>query len=112
MRDKQNVRAELEHLEAERERRIDAKVAEGAAVREELVVVLRGVDNEVEDAKAARLSELRGKGEKREFIFDVTCIVTGVVRSTEINKPQPSTVDDYRPDYSYSTHRRTYGPTK
>ena len=106
--DPEKLKAALEQLEAERERRIEARVAEDRAIREPLVVILRGVDNEVEDAKAARLAELRAKGEKREIIFDCTCIATGVPRSLEINKPQPA--DDYRPDYG--SHLKTYEDKK
>ena len=100
----------LEQLEAERERRIEQRVAEGKAVRESLVVVLRGADNEVEDAKASRLAELRARGEQREVVFDTTCIVTGVSRSLEINRPQPHAAEDDKPDYT--SHLKTYGPTK
>jgi hypothetical protein len=96
-------------LEAERERRIEAKVAEDKAIREPLVVVLRGHDDEVESAKAARLAELRAAGEKREVIFDCTRIITGVPRSLEVYKPQPRTTDD-KPDYT--SHLKTYEDTK
>src|SRR5262249_30679972 len=101
----EKLAAALAQLESERDRRIDVKVAEDKAIREPLVVVLRGVDGEVESAKAARLAELRAKGEKREIIFDCTCIVTVVPRSSDPNKAQPGVADD-KPDYT--SHLKRY----
>src|SRR5262245_14189658 len=94
-------------LEAERERRIEAKVAEDKAIREPLIVVMGGpedIDAKVEDARAARVAELRGAGEKREVVFDQTTIITGVPRSPRNYGPQAA---DDKPDYT--SHLKTYG---
>jgi len=108
--DPEKVALALKTLEAERERRIDAKVAEDKAIREPLVVVLGGPDDaKVESARAARLAELRGAGEKREVVFDQTTIITGVPRSSGVYKPQPRTGDD-KPDYT--SHLKIYDDTK
>jgi hypothetical protein len=106
----EKLKAALEQLEAERERRIEARVAEDKAIREPLVVVLGGsedIDAKVEGARAARLAELRGKGEKREVVFDKQVIITGVPRSPKAYRSQPA---NDKPDYS--SHLKTYEDTK
>jgi hypothetical protein len=74
--------AAIERLEAERQRRIEEKVAKGEAVRVPLCVVASDPDQaaaEVEDAKAHAIARLRKAGEQREVIFDEPLvIVTGV----------------------------------
>jgi len=105
----------LQALEVERDRRIDAKVAEDKAIREPLIVVTGGPDDldaKVESARAERLAELRGNGEKREVVFDTQVIITGVPRSprnygTAESEAQPR---DDKPDYT--SHLKSYGPTK
>jgi hypothetical protein len=114
--DPKKLDAALAALEAERERRVEAKVAEDKAIREPLVVVLGGpedLDAKVESARAARLAELRAAGEKREVIFDCQTIITGVRRSgrdfdveraSSIGGAQPG-IDD-KPDYT--SHLKRY----
>ena len=104
--DPEKLKAALEHLESERERRIQAKVAEDKAIRQPLVVVLGGpedMDAKVESAKAARLAELRGAGEKREVVFEKQVIITGVPRSPRNYETQSA---DERPDYG--SHLKKY----
>ena len=113
----ERLAAALEQLEAERERRIEARVAEDKAIREPLVVVLGGpedVDAKVESAAAARLAELRAAGEKREVIFDCQKIITGVrrpgrdfnvERAASIGETQSHAADE-KPDYG--SHLRRY----
>ena len=100
------LKAALAQLEAERERRIEAKVTDDKAIREPLIVVTGGpedIDAKVEDARAARLAELRD--EKREVIFDTQVIITGVPRGDIRYDKQNS--DKYKPDYT--SHLRTHG---
>src|SRR5262249_15033815 len=109
--DPEKLKAALEQLEAERERRIEAKVAEDKAIREPLVVVSgddKGIDAKVESARAARLAELRGAGEKREVVFDRLTIITGVPRSSGVYEPQPH-AEDQKPSADFSEHRRMTG---
>ena len=106
--DPEKLALALEQLEAERERRIEAKVAEDKAIRDPLVVVLGGpqeLDAKVESAKAARLAELRGAGEKREVVFEKQVIITGVPRSPRNYETQPPAAD-LRPDYT--SHLKRY----
>jgi|SRR6516162_1175070 hypothetical protein len=110
--DPEKLKAALSQLEAERERRIEAKVAEDKAIREPLIVVLGGseeIDAKVESARAARLAELQGAGEKREVVFEKQVIITGVPRSPKTYEMQPRAAED-KPDYG--SHLKTYGPTK
>jgi hypothetical protein len=107
--DPEKLKAALKALVAERERRIEAKVAEDKAIREPLIVVLGGsedVDAKVESARAARLAELRGAGEKREVVFEKQVIITGVPRSPKNYEAQPRAAED-KPDYT--SHLKTYG---
>jgi hypothetical protein len=81
------VAAAIERLEAEKQLRIDEKVAKGEAVRVQIYPVLDdpeefGAESEqIESAKADKLAELRAAGETREIIFYVEAISTGVPRS-------------------------------
>ncbi|OLB78716.1 MAG: hypothetical protein AUI16_02975 [Alphaproteobacteria bacterium 13_2_20CM_2_64_7] len=88
--DKDIAAAAIERLEAERQRRIDEKVAQGTVVRAPLYVVVSDpeqVEAEVEGAKADKLAELRQAGETREIIFDEPfVIITGVPRSPDFEK--------------------------
>ena len=43
----------------------------------------------VEQAKADKLAELRAAGDQREVVFDVTMVVTGVVRHGEATETEP-----------------------
>jgi hypothetical protein len=106
--DPEKLAIALSQLEAERERRIEAKVAEDKAIREPLIVVLGGpedIDAKVEGARAARLAKLRG--EKREVVFDTQVIITGVPRSPRNYGSQPA---DDKPDYT--SHLKSYKDTK
>jgi hypothetical protein len=85
--DPAKLRAVLEQLEIERQRRIDERVEKGEAVRVPPIVV--GVPSSVAAEKARRLAELRAAGETREVIFGLKpddgsyateVIVTGVPR--------------------------------
>jgi hypothetical protein len=91
--DKKNIAAAaIARLEAEKQRRIDEKVARGEAVRvDPLGVLVFGVASDeqiaaaVAGAKAKRIAELRAAGETREIFFDespddISVIVTGVPR--------------------------------
>jgi hypothetical protein len=116
MSEAEKLKLALAQLEEERERRIEAKVAEDRAIREPLVVVLGGpedMDAKVEDARKARLAELRGAGEKREVVFDQTTIITGVPRSPKAygeSRPADGTPESDKPDYT--SHLKTYEDTK
>ena len=76
----------LARLEAEREQRLAEKVEAGEIVSVALSVVV-GTESQlaaaVEQAKTNKLAELRGAGETREIVFDVTMVVTGVCRPGE-----------------------------
>jgi hypothetical protein len=82
--------AAIERLEAEKQRRIDEKVANGSAVRVPLYVVvcdLEQVEAEIESAKADKLAELRAAGEQREIIFEEPMVIdTGVPRHEDFGK--------------------------
>jgi hypothetical protein len=82
--DKAIAAAAIERLEAEKQRRIDEKVAKGEAVRVPLYVVVNDPGQEaaeIESAKADKLAELRKAGERREVVWDEPLvIITGVPR--------------------------------
>jgi hypothetical protein len=105
--------AAIAKLEAEKQSRIEEKIAKGEAVRVPPIVV--GSPGSVNAEKARRLAELRGAGETREVIFGfrpidgsgaIEVIVTGVPRrgrdvdipATEAPKPvkvADFTIKDY-----------------
>jgi hypothetical protein len=82
--------AVLAQLEAERERRIDEKVARGEVVRGPVVVVGFGHPAAIERERNRITAELRAAGEQREIVWGgqrdpegteaVSVIVTGVLR--------------------------------
>src|SRR5262249_13665770 len=73
--------AALTRLEQERERRINERIASGAAVRVLLPIVAGARESvDVERARKRKLDELRQNGEMRTVIFDQTVIITGVPR--------------------------------
>jgi hypothetical protein len=106
LRDKQKVRAELQQLEADRQRRIAEKIENGTAGRGSVGRVI-GV-NDSRPLPPARDE----KG--REIFYEVDTIITGVPRSGRDvpgspYKTQPRAVDD-KPDYT--SHLKTYEDTK
>jgi len=79
MRDKQKIRAELEQLVADRERRIAEKIENGTAIRGSVGRVI-GVD----DSKPVPPSrDERG----REIFYEVDTIITGVPRDGRHLRP-------------------------
>jgi hypothetical protein len=88
---------ELSHVEqleqglaSERARRIDQKVERGEAIRQKVIVVCAAEDDSaaaLEREKIDALTKLRTAGEKREVVWDVLQIFTGV--------PRPSLDDLY-----------------
>jgi hypothetical protein len=76
----------LANLEAEKERRLQARIDAGELVSVQLFVVVSAaseIDAKTEEAKAQKLAELRSAGEKREVHWDVETIVTGVPRAPD-----------------------------
>jgi hypothetical protein len=88
--DHDKLDAALERLEAEKERRLAERIEAGEVVRVPLSVVA-GSEAEarakVEQAKADALKELRDSGDRREVVFDVTTVATGVARPGEAAGP-------------------------
>jgi hypothetical protein len=84
--DHDKLDAALERLEAERERRLAERIEAGEVVSVPLLMVA-GSEAEaraqVEEAKAAALTELRATGDQRAVVFTVKLIVTGVVTHGE-----------------------------
>ncbi len=89
--DPAKLSAALEQLEAERQRRIDEKVAKGEVLCVPPIVV--GLPDGIEAAMAAEVARLRKAGETREIVFGepirdgdgreidrLVAIVTGVPR--------------------------------
>ena len=83
--DPTKLEAALAELEAEKQRRIDEKVAGGEAVCMPLTIVLRehtDVAALVEAEKARQIAKLRQAGDKREVLFDEPVLInTGVPRA-------------------------------
>jgi hypothetical protein len=81
----------LARLEAERETRIAEKIAAGEIVSVPLFIV-GGSETparaQVEQAKADKLAELHDRGDRREVVFAVTMVVTGVVQHGEARDPE------------------------
>jgi hypothetical protein len=80
----------LARLEAERETRIADKIAAGLLVEVPLCIVggsETSVRAQVEQAKADRLAELRAAGDRREVVFRINTVVTGVVLHGEPRDP-------------------------
>jgi hypothetical protein len=88
--DKAIAAAAIDRLEAEKQRRIDEKVANGSAVRVPLCVVVCDpgeVAAEIQSVKATKLAELRKAGETREIVFDEPMVInTGVPRGADFGK--------------------------
>jgi hypothetical protein len=84
------LKALREHARRRRERRIEAKIAAGEAVRAPLVVVVQldqDIAAAVEEERARVLAELRKAGEVREIFFDEPePIITGVPRSADFGR--------------------------
>jgi hypothetical protein len=82
--------AAIERLEAERQRRVEERIAQGKAIRVPLCVVVEDpgqVEAEIESAKADKLAELRKAGETREIVFDEPMVIdTGVPRDADFGK--------------------------
>jgi hypothetical protein len=84
--DPKKLKAALEQLEAEKQRRIDANVEKGEAVRVKLNVVVGAedeVDAAVERAWQRKFAELREAGDTRKIYLseDDWVIITGVPRA-------------------------------
>jgi hypothetical protein len=92
MDDIDKLDATLERLEAELARRLAEKIEAGEIV-EVPICVAAGSEIEarirVEEAKASALAELRAAGDQREVVFDVTMVVTGVVKHGEAPETEP-----------------------
>ena len=94
MRDKQKIRAELEQLVADRERRIAEKIENGTAIRGSVGRVIGVADNK----HAAPARDEKG----REIFYEVDTIITGVPRDgrdevpPEWYKRQPPPTPDPR----------------
>jgi hypothetical protein len=84
------LKALREHASRRRERRIEAKIAAGEAVRAPIAVTVQpgqDIDAAIESEKARVLAELRGAGEVREIYFEEpTTIITGVPRSADFGR--------------------------
>jgi hypothetical protein len=78
--DPEKLAAALEQLEAEKQRRVAAKIEAGEAVR---VLLSTVKTQDIEAVRARKLAELRSAGELREIIFDETIIDTGVPRCSD-----------------------------
>src|SRR5262245_46550955 len=73
--------AALTRLEQERERRINERIASGAAVRVLLTIVAGARESiDADSARKRKLEELQRNGETREVYFDEVVIITGVPR--------------------------------
>jgi hypothetical protein len=90
--------AAIERLEAERQRRVEERIAQGKAIRVPLCVVVEDLEQvaaEIESVKADKLAELRKAGETREIVFDEPMVInTGVPREEDFGKdwaPLPPT---------------------
>jgi hypothetical protein len=86
MDDIDKLAATLNRLESEQARRRAERIEAGEIVSVPLFVVA-GSESvaraQVEQTKADKLAELRAAGETREVVFDVTIVVTGVVKFGE-----------------------------
>jgi hypothetical protein len=84
------LKALREHARGRRERRIEAKIVAGEAVRAPLAITVQpgqDIDAAVESEKARVLAELRGAGEAREIYFEEPAIIsTGVLRSPDFGQ--------------------------
>ena len=86
MDDIDKLDATLARLEAEREQRLAERIEAGEVVRVPLYIVAGSeaeARDQVEQAKADKLSELRAAGDQREVVFSVTLVKTGVRRHGE-----------------------------
>ena len=84
--------ATLARLEAEREQRLAERIEAGEVVRVPLYIVAGSeaeARDQVEQAKADKLSELRAAGDQREVVFSVTLVKTGVRRHGEAASGEP-----------------------
>jgi hypothetical protein len=80
----------LARLEAEREQRIADKIEAGELLEVPLCIVggsETSVRAQVEAAKADKLKELRAADDRREVVFRVNTVVTGVVQHGEPRDP-------------------------
>jgi hypothetical protein len=97
MDDIDKLDATLERLESEQARRRAERIEAGEIVSVPLFIVA-GSESvaraKVEQTKADKLAELRTAGDLREVVFDITLVVTGVVKfgeaTGEPRKPMPS----------------------
>jgi hypothetical protein len=97
--DPEKARAALEQLEAEKARRLQAKIDAGEMVKIETVVVV-GRDEDLEDAKARALAKHPapddGRAVHREFFY----IFTGVPRGDpDQAEPSPKTASSEGPSH-------------
>jgi len=84
--DPAKLEAALDQLQAEKERRLQAKVEAGELVTVPLCVAVSTASKApaaVEQAQTRKLGELRAAGEEREVRFDTTVVVTGVAAPGE-----------------------------
>jgi hypothetical protein len=88
--DPAKLRAALDHLEAVQAQRLADKVANGEIISAPLYVVAgseTAARAQVEQAKADKLAELRAAGDKREVVFAVNVVITGVCQHGEAADP-------------------------
>ena len=81
----------LARLEAEREQRLAEKIAAGEIVSVPLFIVGGSETSaraQVEQAKADKLKELHDVGDRREVVFAVNVVITGVVQHGEARDPE------------------------
>jgi hypothetical protein len=88
--DPAKLRAALEHLEAVQAQRLAEKIAAGEIINVALYIVA-GSHAEarirVEQAKADKLAEFHAAGDRREVVFRVDTVVTGVRQHGEVADP-------------------------
>jgi hypothetical protein len=86
----EQIEAAIARIKAEKERRAAERIEAGEVVSVKLFIVAgseSAARAKVEGAKADKLAELRAGGETREVVFDVTIVVTGVVKFGEATEP-------------------------
>jgi hypothetical protein len=103
------LKALREHASRRRERRIEAKIVSGEAVRVPIAVAVRpgqDIDAAIESEKARVLAELRGAGEVREIYFEEPAIIiTGVLRSPDFGQWEPLPPIEQYPRYAAPDHK-------
>jgi hypothetical protein len=88
--DPAKLRLALEHLEAVQAQRLAERIAAGEVIAIQLTVVAGSQASlrvRVEQAKADKLAELRDAGDRREVVFRIDTVVTGVCGPGEAADP-------------------------